>query len=148
LEILIEQMAQSLWRRQRIIRAEKAEIALDLAEAPRKFDKQKHDKEMAAIFGGYGSLPINTEMESRGDNKDPLLKMPKATTEERKRLYMESQLRPTVDPLLLRYESTLERQFYRALIILTKIKEAGSRGVGFVSQKQSIETKAADSNRC
>jgi len=70
------------------------------------------------------------------------LEILKSTAEERKKLYMESRLRPEVHPLLLRYESTLERQFYRSLMILTKIKEAESLDIGFVSQK-IIENKSS-----
>jgi hypothetical protein len=124
-EILIEQMAQSLWRRQRVVRVEKSEIEADLAMAPLHFDAAEHRKRASARFGGYGKgteglddlVPSFT-----GDDTDPHLETLKATAEERKKLYVESQLKPSVGPLLLRYESTLERQFYRALIMLTKIR--------------------------
>jgi hypothetical protein len=142
-EILVEQMAQSLWRRKRILRSEKSEIEASLAEAPLKFDEQEHHRREFARYGGYGTSPPDNAAESlldlthvlRGNDNDPHLEILKSTAEERKKLYIESRLRPEVHPLLLRYESTLERQFYRALIMLTKIKEAASRDTGFVSQK-------------
>ena len=124
-EILIEQMAQSLWRRLRIVRAEKSKIEADLAEAPLDFDAEESRKRQHAAFGGYGRSTESFDLLTPvlvGDDKDPHLETLKATAEKRKQLYIESQLKPSVGPLLLRYESTLERQFYRALIMLTKIR--------------------------
>ena len=149
-EILVEQMAQSLWRRQRVVRAEKSKIEADLAEAPLHFDAEEHRKRASARFGGYGKGTEGLEdlvPSFTGDDKDPHLETLKATAEERKKLYIESQLKPSVGPLLLRYESTLERQFYRALIMLTKIKEAGRREVGSVSQKKLSEARVTSPNR-
>ena len=139
-EFLLEQLAQSLWSRQRVVRAEKSKIEADLAEAPLDFDAEEHRKRASARFGGYGkgTEGLNDPMPSfTGDDKDPHLETLKATGEERKKLYIESQLKPSVGPLLLRYESTLERQFYRFLVMLTKIYEAGILNVGFVSHKEN-----------
>jgi hypothetical protein len=54
------------------------------------------------------------------------------TAEQRNNLNSEMQQLPTTDALRIRYESTLERQFYRALVMLAKLREARN---GFVSQK-------------
>jgi len=139
--ILIEQMATSLWRRQRIIRAERAEIEEQLAYAPLHFGKEEEQRSKYAALGGYGKGPmqpdfipspvtIRRDLEEDTQINDAS-KTLSETAERRKKLYVEKQLNPASNALRIRYESALERQFYRALLMLVKTKQA----TGFVSQK-------------
>ena len=144
--ILIEQMAMSLWRRQRIIRAERAEIDEQLAYAPLHFDENEERRRNYAALGGYGQGPLQPDFPSiipspvtiRRDPEEDTqtneaAKTLSETAERRKKLYLEKHLDPAASALRIRYESALERQFYRALLMLLKIKQT----IGFVSQSPS-----------
>lgn len=52
------------------------------------------------------------------------LKEQEETRRERRRLYVQSRFAPISDAMTIRYESSLERQFYRALMMLIKVKSA------------------------
>jgi len=111
-EILVEQMAAALWRRQRIVRAEKAEIEEKLAYAPYKFDEDEECREKLTQYAGF---PATAQHRMRALRE---------STAQRLQLHMEKQLHPSTDALMIRYDSTLERQFYRALVVLLKIQSA------------------------
>jgi hypothetical protein len=167
-ELLIQQMASSLWRRQRIIRGERVDIESGLTSASMKFDTLERKKtdylllimhqevskqdlrqrasakrwrrwrekqppeeqaRLAAIAENPPSVDILRLEDARKEARDL-----EETAEKRKQLHLESQLSINPDALKIRYDSSLERQFYRALIMLLKIKEARARGNGFVSQ--------------
>lgn len=156
-EILVEQMAASIWRLRRIRRAETAEIQNRLTYALLKFAEEESDRRRLASEGGYGGppaagnllIPFTDEHEKyqrdqwqrehdpiRGDDCDAL-KWLKSNVEERQRLHLESELHPNPDALTLRYEAGLEGQFYRALLMLTKIR---NDRIGFVSQSTPPQT--------
>jgi hypothetical protein len=160
-ETLVEQMATSIWRLRRIARAERAEIQHRLAYALLKFAEEESERRSHASQGGYGGPPakhdehfpasleeisesISRENEDardqwqrehepiREDDNDAL-KALKSSFGERQRLYVESQLHPNPDALTLRYETSLEGRFYRALVMLTTIRK---NRIGFVSQNE------------
>jgi len=66
------------------------------------------------------------------------------TVKKRKQLHLESQLSMNPDALKIRYDSSLERQFYRAMVMLLKIKEARAKGNGFVSQEIKLAQTIPD----
>ncbi|WP_455367385.1 hypothetical protein [[Eubacterium] cellulosolvens] len=124
--LLIEQIATCLWRRIRIIRSEKAEIEEQLLKAPVEFSNREASLRERSLLSATRIAGLSDEA--------PLGQLDK-TRKTRKELFIEKHLRPCTNPLLIRYDSTLERQFYRALILLMKFQEARRRGIGFVSQK-------------
>lgn len=150
-EILVELIAASSWRLRRIRRAERAEIQERLAYALLEFAEEESDRRRHAIGGGYGGRPPDTppleslledlegqrrdqwqrEHDPIKDDDSDALKALKSSVDERQRLHLESELHPNPDALTLRYESSLEGQFYRALVMLTKIR---NDRIGFVSQ--------------
>lgn len=111
-EILLEQMAASLWRRQRILRVEKAEIEEKLAYALYGFDEAEKYREERVPYVGFPATAQHR------------LNALRESTTQRMEFHVEKQLRPSADALLIRYDSTLERQFYRALVMLLKIQAA------------------------
>jgi predicted nucleic acid-binding protein len=168
-ELLIQQIAGSLWRRQRLVGSEKAVAELRLVEASLEFDRYERlrsdnlysimeeevSKEWAtelATLKRYRrrreSLPLEeqarlTEIARNppkveafrlGNAREECREL-EATAERRKQLHVESQVSPHFSALKIRYDSSLERQFYRALVMLLKLQETRTRGIGFVSQE-------------
>ncbi|MGO9644551.1 MAG: hypothetical protein ACLPY5_07365 [Candidatus Bathyarchaeia archaeon] len=160
-EILIERMADALWRLRRIQRSENAQIEERLAYAPLKYAEEEAKRRTQARIGGYGDFilkqqstvanlqasldgPDNETQKatwlkengpiSEDDNES--LKRLKNTDEYRKRLYCTKLLQPELNVLSMRYEASLEHQFYRALLTLMKIQADRN---GFVSQKSNSE---------
>jgi len=123
-EILIEKMASSLWRLRRIIRAEKAQIQDRLVHSTMEFEsKEEETKESIWDQTHYELYPKRTDtLVSFAKLREAKLKFLSETFEERKVLHAAKMLDPWTDPTSLRYESTLERQFYRALFVLLEIR--------------------------
>ncbi len=147
-EILIEKMAVSLWRYQRILKAEKTEIEVEIAEAPLLFEAQEGDRRNCAAFGGYGDHLTGLTGQSRQsqqsqeiENGNSPLKRLEQTGPMRKQLYLEKKLRPATSSQLIRYESMLEREFYRALLLLTNIRP---NRLGSFRKIKSIRTNNAN----
>ena len=131
--ILIEQMASSLWRRYRIIRAEKAKIEEELAYAPIHFQELEDSRLNRFRYPD----PVTITGEKR-EAEETLNRTRKARGER----YREKHIAPQTDALTIRYDSSLERQFYRAMIMLLKVKDARAKGIGFVSQKNDYHAKS------
>jgi len=156
-ELLIQQMASSIWRRQRTVRIEKTRIESDVFDAPYYFDsneqstKNRLEKEQKELMDKvekrfFATSPtqkrwrekltpkerevVNSWATSCLYDYDPNrpsevaneLKHLEETHEQRKSFYIETQHAPNLAPLTIRYESTLERQFYRALFMLLEIQ--------------------------
>lgn len=118
--LLVQQVATCQWRRQRIIKAEGARIESKVFDAPLKFnryensEKDRLQSELTGIcFNPNRPKEIAEEVEYLKD-----------TYERRRELHISKQLAPDLDALMIRYDSTLERQFYRALVMLLKIQSA------------------------
>jgi len=156
-EILIEKIVSAYWRLRRIKISENAKIEEKLVYSSLDYARKEARRRARARKGGYGDfvsqyVPLLESDPSVIDEKDlwlkengPItdddndsLKLLKKTNEERKRLYTRKLLHPQPDILSMRYESSLEHQFFRALIMLIKIKEIRN---GFVSQKTTNEPK-------
>jgi hypothetical protein len=159
-EFLVEQMATSIWRLRRIRKAERAEIQKRMTFALAEFALEESKMRSEAVRkGNEGLLPTNPSLYSSPDlqkyleyfeklprdqrqhEHDPIndgdnviLSALNSTAVARERMLLESELHPNLDALTLRYESGLEGQFYRALMMLTKIRKDR---IGFVSQNTS-----------
>jgi hypothetical protein len=122
-EILIQQMGASIWRRQRLVAREKngieeriacAAISFRDSEKNRRYDSERDLSPDMAI--------IRTEKEKLHASKK--LKDLDATLELRKKLYDETRMEPCFNDQSMRYDSNLERQFYRALFALRQIQQS------------------------
>lgn len=120
-EILIQQMASSLWRRQRLVGAERAEIEEKLVYAPSNFDGQEKSKRESDFWSRLNPIIPNPDSSAEAEQKQKVLQ---ETVERRKQLFTETCMVPELDALRIRYESHLERQYYRSLVMLLKIKAA------------------------
>ncbi|HKM76271.1 MAG TPA: hypothetical protein VJZ32_07625 [Candidatus Bathyarchaeia archaeon] len=159
-EVLIDRMASAIWRQWRLTKAENAKIEERLAYAPLEYASKEAKRRTRARLGEYGDFipaaqykptaDLQAELvgpdaatqkarwlEENGpisDDDNESLKVLKETNEYRKRLYCTKLLQPELDDLSMRYEASLEREFYRALLTLMKIQADRN---GFVSQKSN-----------
>ena len=157
-EILVQQMAACLWRRQRLMKAEKAEIASDLDSASSDFDHFEEDRaneirkvieeewvkevrvkyatskryrrfrerlspEQRAFLAEIARNPPTVDYERLGKARQEIMQR-EATRNQRRQSRLEHALSPRFYALGIRYDSNLERQFYRALVMLLKIQAA------------------------
>lgn len=124
-ELLVQQMASCQWRRQRLIKGEKSRIEEELAYAPINFKDEEYSRRSTYLswINPLG-LPDKEQQEQARSRLDYLT----LTSGDRKKLHTEKALIPQLDPLLIRYDSALERQFYRGLVMLLKI-QAARRGI-------------------
>jgi hypothetical protein len=120
-EILIQQMASSLWRRQRLVGAERAEIEEKLVYAPGNFDGQEKSRRESDFWSRLNPIIPNPDSTAEAEQEQKVLR---ETVERRKQLFTETRMVPELDALRIRYESHLERQYYRSLVMLLKIQAA------------------------
>lgn len=154
-EILIQQVASTLWRRQRLVRMEKTSIEYRLVEDPIDFDSREDLKnlldgpihspavkqavislttedqyakwredvgpETVARLKAAAGNPLGTDRDQlEGAHEYSALER---TRMRRRQLHLESQIHPDLDPLRIRYDSTLEHQFNSALKMLLEIQQ-------------------------
>ncbi len=156
-EILIQQVASTLWRRQRLVRIEKTSIESRLVKAPIDFDRgedferntlherireaeskqiairlttgdldakwrEEVDPEMLARWKAAANNPLAMDRDQLESARKKYRALGR-TGKRRRHLHLESQIHPNLDPLRIRYDSTLEHQFNSALKMLLEIQQ-------------------------
>ena len=118
--LLIQQVASCHWRRQRFIKAEKVRVESKVFDALFKFNR-KENAEKDRLQSELTETCFNP---NRPKEIAEEVKYLKDTYQRRGELHISKQVAPDLDALMIRYDSTLERQFYRALVVLLKIQSA------------------------
>jgi hypothetical protein len=86
---------------------------------PSNFDGQERSRQQSALWSSLSSIVPNLDSGAEAEQEQKVLR---ETVERRKQLFMETCMVPELDALRIGYESHLERQYYRSLVMLLKIQ--------------------------